>query len=177
MDKKSVLLATPLTPSKQTFERLGFTFKESEIPGVIEAFLPENWRAVGRNDGAVSTTVLYDAQNRVRAHSYSVSPSYVDIISGHTGLFSKYIINTVYCGGIFSRRQYKASVFENCPIIDDDTNPFYANNIFYGGRTKQALAYDPNAEKYNTDDPAIKKCFDFLQQNYPDWQNPEAYWD
>lgn len=177
MDKKTVLLATPLTPSKEAFERLGFTFKESDTPDVIEAILPENWRAVVKNDSAVCTTALYDAKNRVRAHSYRVNPSYTEILSGHTGLFCKYVINSVYRGGKFSRRKYKASVFENVPITDGHTEPSYAKELFSGGKTKQFLAYDPDTEKYNTDDPAIRKCFDFLQQNYPDWRNPEAYWD
>ena len=188
-NKNTVTLVKPLEPSIEAYRRLGFTFKECDNPDFIEATLPEGWKAVGRNDGAVYTTVLFDIKNRIRAHSYDISPSYAHILGGHTGLFCKYSIKSVNISKtrkfrrfrifrkFIKRKEYEIVVFENIPIINDETNPLYAKKIFSGGKSNCNLAYDRSTDRYCTEDPAVAKCINYMQLNFPDWQNPEAYWD
>ena len=178
MNKKTVLLVKPLEPSQEAFEKLGFTFKEIDHPLLIETTLPDGWNVTKRYDSAVATTVLYDKKNRIRAHSYQINPGYTHILIGHTGLFCKYEIKSIYHGGLLKKRRYEIAVLENTSIINHNiTDPLYAKNIFSGGRTKDMFIYDIDTDMYHTEYLPVKKCVKFMEQNYPDWRNPLAYWD
>lgn len=177
MNNKTVLLAKPLEPSKEAFEKLGFTFSKCDIPNLIEATIPEGWSVVRRNDGVISTVIIYDQKNRIRAHSYEVCSSYSEILSGHTGLFCRYSIKSIYLGGKNKNRKYEIAVCENTPIVNGDTDPLYDKKIFSAGRSKDILVYDCNTKKYLTEHRTVKKCVKFMEQNYPNWNDPLAYWD
>lgn len=176
-NKNTVTLVKPLEPSIEAYRKLGFTFKRDVNPDFIVATLPKGWHAEKRNDNAVYTTILFDSKNRVRAHSYEVIPSFLDIFRPHTELFCKYTIRPICLKGLYGYDRYEYAVLENSPAAEYETDPMYSEKLFSGGKPKCIFTFDEQTNRYYTEDHAIEKCVNFMRLNFPDWQNPEAYWD
>ena len=145
-------LPKDMSPSKEDFESLGFTFKDIGDDVLYQATLPDGWTL--KSDGY--WTYLIDEKGRERG-SYFYKGAFWDR-SGHMNLHTRF------------------RVCEGHTNSDDCDSPIkiYAKDadgtvIFDAGQCKEYYA-DGYEDK-------IKKAVEYLDTNYPEWNDPTKYWD
>lgn len=168
-EKRIIKFAKTMNPSKEAFESVGFEFSDSDDPNTFEVKLPDGWRAskcIGWDVRHYHN--IYDEKNRRRVwYLYGVSPfggSY-----GHSKLLCRYNV------------QDKFVDERECEYYDDaDMMVTYISDRALSGGDD--CLCEIGKFKFDEDDLEsskdlfLKACA-FLDENYPDWQNPLAYWD
>ena len=147
------LLPKDMRPSKEAFESLGFAFEDIGDDVLYHATLPDGWTL--KSDGGY-WTYLIDEKGRERG-SYFYKGAFWDR-SGHMNLHTRFRV----CDGHINS--------DNC----DSPIKVYAKDadgsiIFDAGQCKEYYA-DGYEDK-------IKEVIEYLNSNYPEWEDPTKYWD
>ena len=158
-----IMLAKVMEPPREEWEKLGFIF--NEIAGeevLLQAVLPKGWKLKQNENNAMWTDIL-DEKGTLRGQMFYKAAFYQQM--AHMELFKKYGI--------------KRNNISMDPIIDE---VYFGNSqevLFIGGRA--TLPLNPTEEQRNLYfeqlEEATQKVREFAAENYPDWENPLAYWD
>ncbi len=147
--------------SKAILEAAGVKF-----PGVVEGDdmfqyvdLPQGWKKVATDHSMRSK--LVDDKGRERAAIFYKAAFYDR--SAHMSLSQRFSYKRDY------DRQKKEGVTV-AHVMDCD-------KIVYTTEPIQLQLPMDEREKYELADQADKAAIEWLNKNYPDWQNPGAYWD
>ena len=157
---------THALPIKGTFgqrdiwEKLGFVFGEDADDLFVNVTMPEGWDLKPTSHSMWSD--LRDEQGRVRASMFYMAAFYDR--DAHISLNRRYTINQYDTQEGDSNSLVRVSVYdadamkkEPVHIIEQD----YANCIQNRHSVREALTKDAR---------------DWLNETYPDWENPLAYW-
>ena len=171
-----VLLATPLKPSGEVFQKIGV------IPGKqtgsrCSVTLPKGWsyRTV---KGNVSTeTTVYDDKGRARLHSTHVNARYLDYVKSETRLYRRYSIQVINRHDNNPDGEYEVVLCKIEPSFENQVSRLNDDIIFSAGRTRIEPVYDMNSHMYSSSHHVVRKCMEYADKNFPEWLNAEAYWD
>lgn len=171
MEKTSVQMALPLSPSQEAYEKLGFTFKKGGLDGnpeLITATLPEGWFLERHISPVNDSHTIYDADGVPRIYSLYVYPHRRHVITSETVMYRRYRLKAC-----------KLDDSGSCEMVlfDYKTN----KSIYSGGVCDHQPRFNYNLGEYFHDFPEDPECPVFWCQHYakehfPDWMNPEAYW-
>ena len=145
-------LPKDMRPSKEAFESLKFTFKDIGDDVLYQATLPDGWTL--KSDGGY-WTYLIDEKGRERGN-YFYKGAFWDR-SGHMNLHTRFRVCHEYISDDCD------SPIKICAKDADGTV------IFDAGQCKEYYA-DGYEDK-------MKKATEYLDTNYPDWNDPTKYWD
>lgn len=152
------------------YEDLGITFKEYQDELEITAILPEGWT----REGTGYWTTVYDEKKRARFTFFEKSAIYDRDAFTHKK--RRYTCDRDFTGD--HKDGYR--VIKHFVVDADGTVLFKcrAVKIKDESGSKDEEVSDRFWHKYYG---AIKrqeiKCEAYLNENYPDWKNPDAYWD
>lgn len=154
------LMARRMSPCKEEWEKLGFEF--FDIPGddvLYETTLPEGWSIVP-SEYPKKNNILDENKNVRGTIFYNIS--YYGIIA-EMHLYRRYNI-----------------VVEH----DDNLIEIYFGNkkekLFVAGQIHNSdypYDHDNNKAYFKEEDRLKKLAEDFAKENYPDWENFDAYWE
>jgi len=146
--------------TKAVLEAAGFKFvcvvPDDPMFQVVE--MPKGWQKKATDHSMWSN--LVDDKGRVRASIFYKAAFYDR--SAHMNLVSRFGVSRDY------DREKKEGVA--VAVVKDG-----ANVIFTTEPVKLPAREDKNY--YEIGDDAQKKAVEWLDQQYPDWKNPGAYWD
>ena len=176
MSKKTVQLATPLIPSPEVFQRVGFTFKTGKNNKEM-ATLPEGWTTNRIRGNIASEVTLYDEKRRARGHSDIVSNAFKNQVQSYTRMYTRYSIQVINMRDNHPDGNYEVFLCKIEPSFANQDSRLNHDIVFTAGRTQIEPKYDYIRGVYSDSNRAVRKCIEFANKNFPDWQNPEAYWD
>ena len=147
------LLPKEMYPSKESFEASGFTFQEEDDDVLLKTTLPEGWTIRARDD---DWSDFFDQKGRMRGTCY-----YKDAVCsrfGHMVLATRYRIS------------------HNYALPNDYSSPI----VITVRDSEGAVLFF--AGKYQKDDRELytrlkKVAEDWLNTQYPGWEDPSKYWD
>jgi hypothetical protein len=143
-------LPIDMKPSREVFEKVGFTFESIRDNVLCKATLPAGWTI--KNEGYWS--YIYDDKGRFRANSFY---KFWDMC-GHMKLCSRFYIG-----------------YEHV-VKDDVYSPVRV--AVKNSDDKVVFITEESAEEYSKEHDALRgKAKEYLNQNYPDWEDPTKYWD
>lgn len=145
------LIPKNIHPSKEAFEKLGFVFETVEDDDLYLATLPKGWKLDSSDYYCVT---LIDEQNRERA-SYHYETD-MRQFSGETNLLERFCVH-------FDPHRSSSPVKIS---VKDRAN---GNILFDAGEC--------NGNHTLTFEDLVNKAKSFLNEHYPDYENPFAYWD
>lgn len=146
------LVPSNMSPNKETFVNLGFEFKTIPNNSLYLATLPEGWKSVADEDFFVNLIDENGYEKGFYIH-YNCNNS--------MELNTRFYIspefdpddrakNSIYC---FVKDRINGKI-----LFSSGTYHYYSSNIF---------------DKFQK----IGKAKTFLNENYPDWEDPTKYWD
>jgi len=147
-------------PDKSLWESLGFKFKDIPNDDVLyEAELPEGWKVIPTEHQMWNNIV--DKNNMVRATMF-YKASFYDRDS-HMSLECCYSIFTQY-----DKDNNEKICFGNVNEV-----------LFCAGQVYKPQNSSPEERRKMHDDRERLSMIakKFAEENYPDWENPLAYWD
>ncbi len=155
-NRKYYLFPRKMRPNRETFEKIGFTFEKSNVKNKIKVFLPENWTVKEENG---TSRYFFDEKNRLRG----------EILNEYRSLYCH------FKGELCLRRRFNPSYkYKNKNDINSTVIVFIEdsdeNMICKIGECRNVYG----SEKFNE---LMKKAREYLDRNYPDWENPVNYWD
>ena len=171
-----VLLATPLKPSNEAFQKIGIQLGK-QTGSRCSVTLPKGWtyRTV---KGNVSTeTTVYDEKGRARIHSTHVSARYLDYVKSETRIYRRYSIQVINRHDNHADGDYEVVFCKIEPSFANQVSRLNDDIIFTAGRTRTEPVYDVNNHMYSSSHHVVRVCMEYANKNFPDWQNVEAYWD
>ncbi len=142
-----------MTPNKEDFESIGFTFEDVGDAVLYQATLPNGWKL--ESDGGYWTYFI-DEKGRNRGSSFYKGALYDR--RGEMSLTERFRID--YKRVDTENRESPIKVY----VIDTDKNI-----IFEAGQCEE-----PYSDEYYC---LVDKATDYMNVNYPDWENPSKYWD
>jgi hypothetical protein len=171
-----VQLATPLKPSSEVFQHIGVQL--GEITGnKYSATLPKGW-TYRRVKGNVSTeTVVYDEKGRARIHCNQVFAKYLAYVKSETRLYRRYSIQVINRHDNHPEGNYEVVLCKIEQSFENQVARLNDDIIFSAGRTSIEPQYDLNTHQYSSSHNVVRLCMEYANKNFPDWLNPEAYWD
>lgn len=141
-----------LTPGREAFEKVGFTFGEEVNDLFCNATLPAGWKKVATDHSMWSKIV--DDQGRERVSIFYKAAFYDREAFGR--LVGRYTLTTLYSGeGIPKDHNV-------CVVKDGD-------NVVWRGTPARSRDWDAQ-EAQSTAGTA------WLAEKFPDWRDPTAYW-
>lgn len=146
-------LPKDMKPNKETFESLGFIFKDINDDIFYQATLPKGWKL---KPNGFYYTIIIDEKNRKRVTFFCKSSSYDN--RGHMNLSKRF--STAYKHTDPENQKSPIKVF----IEDADESIFF--NV---GQCK--------SEYSNEYEDLLSKATEYLDTNYPEWKNPTKYWN
>lgn len=158
----TIKMAKNMYPSKEIWEEIGFQFTKIDYDDVLyNTTLPVGW-TVQHIENSPWFKIIDNLGNN-RGNMYFKATIYERV--AHMNLFSKYRIFPSYENGDYSRRYI---VFGN-----DEETLFVAGQV-HGIKnvTKEATSQIHKEEK-----ELIEKAKIWANENYPNWQKVDAYWD
>lgn len=159
MHKKQVTCLIPknMYEDYESFVAVGFQFEEdSQHEHLYKSTLPMGWTV---KPGTNGNFYLHDAQNRLRANVI-MKDTYMGI-----GLERRYNVFEFYNQNTHS---YAISV-----VDWDKTILFTTTGHCTSHLTKSRTGYVRTSE-YNA---ILAECDAYLENNFPEWQDPTKYWD
>ncbi len=155
-----IKLAKKMYPSREMFEKLGFTFEEIEGDRVlVNATLPEGWSLEPTNSSY--WTDILDDKGRRRAYMFYKAAFYDR--DAHMDLSRRYSVHEDELEGDIREIYFGAP----------DEKLFVAGSVHYSWempREERVVAYD---EK----EALIAAAEAWGKENYPEYYDPTAYWD
>lgn len=158
----NIMLAKNMRPSRESWERLGFTFLDIPDDDVLcKASLPEGWR-IEATEHSMWNNII-DEKGRTRGSMFYKAAFYDR--NAHMDLSCRYGVRSDY--------------------IDDDctTTEIYFGNkdekIFVAGQVH--MPKDATKEvrfaNYEKEEKLYELAKQFGNENYPNWLDASAYWD
>lgn len=144
------------------FESLGFEFSDGELPRTWLVKLPDGWNAYRYRGGWKFRHFysLHDEKDRVRGFFYyGIRPIFGEYGSAKLYQRYSYITQTISSG-------------EEALFIIDNALPKREKRIVFLGMYAQE--YEDDLEE---EEEMLNTACAYLNQHYPDWRNPLAYWD
>lgn len=146
------LLPKNMKPNKETFEGLGFKFKNIKDKNFCLATLPTGWKSVW--DNILDCPCIVDEKECDRA-SYFFSNGKSTLLMG-----IRFSIHTEPIGS----GHYPSHIIVS--VIDNSNND---KTLFVVGQCER----EGSAEYIEL----IDKAHVYLDEHYPDWKDPTKYWD
>lgn len=143
----------PLDCPREHLEALGFRFGEPAEGIFISAVFPAGWTLKATNHSMYSD--LLDDKGRVRGGVFYKAAFYDRKARMH-GLKTRYRIERPW---------------DDTPMFTFTAQDFDGSVLFASEEVPQREGF-PAVKQ----DAAENSCKDWLTANYPDWQNPIAYW-
>lgn len=152
-ERKTYKLPKAMKPSKETFESLGFIFKDIGDDVMYQVTLPKGWTI---KPSAGYWSYLVDEKDRRRGSSF-----YKRTYFTHRG--NMHLVQRFHKDFEYDDPESMNSPV-NVYVIDYD-----GTIVFRAGQAKEAYS----KEFYEL----MNKANEYLIANYPDWNNPTKYWD
>lgn len=148
----TLMLPRDLRPNKKSFESVGFTFEDVGDDVLYQATLPEGWKL---EQTSPYWNNLIDEKDRKRGYSF-----YENVLerTGRMSLSRRFIISAVFTNSEDPQSSITVSVKD-----------FNGTIVFPAGECNEFFT-----PEYET---LIQKCTQFLESNYPEWKDPDKYWD
>ncbi len=154
----STMMAKEMEPSREEWEKLGFTF--TDIPGdevLCEASLPEGW-SMEETDHPMWINIV--DQNGMKRGSMFYKAVFYDRVA-RMSLHCRY--------GAFSDYSADGSIVEIYFGSSDAQE-----KLFVAGKLNRSTL---SKEFFKEQDRLLAVAEKFGDKNYPDWRNINAYWD
>lgn len=150
-----IYLPKNMKPDKDVFEKVGFTFQDTDDDVLYKATLPDGWELKRET---TSLSLIIDEKGQKRGYSefytkYIISLGYLER-AGHMSLNPRFSIEVAD----LDKTKFLC-------VKDVSTNRF----IYIAGECA-SLNVDSFEKLYN-------KCTEFLNEHYPDWEDVTKYWD
>lgn len=145
------------------FRRLGFTFGDTGDDLFVEVQFPSGWRK--RPTVHAMWSDLVDNQGRVRGGIFYKAAFYDQ--RAHINLLTRYRVDS-YVEVDVPDRRCQVQVTDLAKVVGVDIK---SGAVFIAG------TYAANAKDWKEQDQLTAKAKAWLKEHYPDWANPEAYWD
>lgn len=154
--RKSYLLPKKMSPNKEAFINVGFTFEKCTLKDKIKVYLPENW-TIKEENGVLR--YFYDQKNRLRG----------EILHEYKSLYCD------FKGEICLRRRFHPSyIYKNKNYVNSVVIVFIEDT---DGKMVLKIGECRNVFDCKEFDELMTKAKEYLNRNYPDWKNPSSYWD
>lgn len=151
--RRNCRLPKKMAPSKEAFEAFGFTFEDIGDDVLCKATLPDGWTL--ESDGEYCT-YLVDEKNRKRG-IYFYKGAFYDR-SGHMNLLKRF---RVICDDA-NPETYEGPYTISAKDVDGTI-------LFTAGKCEELYS----GEYYDL----INLAEEYLDANYPEWEDPTKYWD
>lgn len=151
----------PTECPREKLESLGFVFGEAVDDIFTYVQFPEGWSKVPTENSMWSD--LVDNKGRKRGGIFYKAAFYDR--SAHMNLDRKITCNQVF----ESQDDYEAGHIKY-RVMDDDESVLYENKYATDGKRCEGNYWD-------VDSIAETNAREWLEKNYPDYNNPMAYWD
>ncbi len=155
---RNVQLAKNMRPNKEEWEKLGFMFFETEDSVLYNAKLPEGW-SIQKTEHSMWNDIV-DDQGRLRATMF-YKGSFYDR-NAHMRLENRYGVRSEYIDNMeeiyFGSKNEKLFV---AGVLDENENK----------------ALEESRTRWDRERELVKLAEEFGKENYPDYENPLAYWD
>ena len=171
-----VLLATPLKPSDEVFQKIGIQL--GKYTGSRRSVtLPKGWKYRTEKGNVSTETTVYDEKGRARIHSTHVNARYLDYVKSETRIYKRYSIQVINRHDNNVDGDYEVVLCKIEPSFVNQVSRLNDDIIFSAGRTRIEPVYDMNNHMYSASHHAVRMCMEYADKNFPDWLNIEAYWD
>jgi hypothetical protein len=138
-------------------QKIGFVYGKDVDEMCVECEIPKGWSKVPCKHR--SFVDIKDEQSRTRAIIFSMFLEGKPWLRANVTTLTRFRINTIY-----QIQDSKA----HCVVLDCEKVVFdagaYTHNRFDDEETDRRVL------------TLIRNCNSFLEENYPDWLNPLAYW-
>lgn len=141
-----------MTPTMEEYEGLGFTFKKADNSAEYLATLPEGWTVSGHG----YWKNIIDEKGRTRGRFFYNPID--DVKKGEMTLTPRYYIG--------SEKIFPRVIKSAIRIVVNDAN---GSTIVTIGQCNMLYSGEYNK--------LVSTATDFLNQNFPGWENPTKYWD
>ena len=152
MDTTALVIPRNIHPSISSFEELGFTFASSSN-GAYAVNLPNGW---SMSSTSHNSSVLFDDKNRKRGFSFFAFCAAAK--KDRVELLTRY--------SVASKRLAENDRYSPVLVYIADSDGKNIHDI--------GLCGTDNGEEYSQ---LLHQAEDYLDVNYPDWRNPNKYWD
>ena len=146
-------LPRDMNPSQETFEAIGFKFEDIGDDVLFQATLPEGWTL--ESDGGYWTYLIDEKGNK--RGSYFYKGAFYDR-NGHMNLTQRFHATYEH----IDSEDWKSPVKVLVKDVDDTI-------LFEAGECDKAYS-----DEY---DVLMSKARDYLNTNYPGWEDASKYWD
>jgi len=153
--------------TREQFEAMGIVFGDDIDDLFIEAQLPEGWEKKSAEHSMWS--YLLDDKGRKRAAIFYKAAFYDR--SSHMSISRRYSFHIQPLGGYESEegeKSYGEQVLEGV-ITDCDKDIIW--------RTEDIDPQERDIKPFEVRDILEPLCLEWLNNKFPDWENPQAYWD
>jgi hypothetical protein len=148
-----------LNGKREDLEAMGIVFGDNADDLFVNVTLPEGWTKQATDHSMWSD--LLDDKGRKRAAIFYKAAFYAR--NAHLSL----------------NRRFGFTTYESCDAEGNDADYNEATHqkvvIWDGGEEIKVIGLWEKQD-YKAADPLGAEARDWLQENYPDWQNPMAYW-
>ena len=135
--------------------------------------LPVGWKIKGKKIPHFFT--LTDEKGRGRAGMYYMSmPASTNIWITRRFNYKTTVTQKSWDEDELTNENSNENETTTVEIIDDGENTKNVIHTFTNNETKEERKI---REAYKIQEQALVKAQKWLTENYPDWKNPEAYWD
>lgn len=152
MDATALVMPRNMFPSKSSFEDLGFSF-DSSSNGAYAVNLPNGWSTLSSSH---NSSVILDDKNRKRGFSFF----------GFCSVAKKDRVELLTRYNVASKRLAHNDRYSPLLVYIADSDGKNIHDI--------GLCGTDNSEDYFQ---LVHKAENYLDESFPDWRNPNKYWD
>lgn len=177
--KQKVILTGPMKPNIDVVRAMGIKLTEMKTKSSSKytAVLPEGWSAQ-KTKGNISTEiVIYDDKNRARVHCSQVAANFLYIAKSETRVYRRYSVQVINRHDNHPEGNFEVILCKIEPSFENQGPRLIDDIVFNAGRTRIEPQYDNNIHTYSRSHSVVRACAEYADHNFPDWMNPEAYWD
>lgn len=160
MKNNKPYIVKPRYENEKYFKELGIEIIPSPPRGTY-VNLPDGWSFKTESSWIAESTTIYDENGRGRIYSAHFFPTKRYVQDDILTVWKRYNIRetTDYSGEV---DMYKVTIVDFAEKTID--NPATEHVVFSAGVASNR-------------DELVKKCNKYMDEHYPDWNNPLAYWD
>lgn len=137
------------------FDALGIKIIPSPPCGTY-VDLPDGWTFNTESGWIAESTTIYDDKGRRRIYSVHYFPTKRYVHDDSLTVWARYNVRKLEVKGVDGALQHNVVVTDFADMSD----------IFSAGIVD-----------WRDDKPLVEKCEAYLNEHYPDWKNPLAYWN
>lgn len=151
-----LMVPKKMSPNKEVFESVGFTFEDVGDNDCYQATLPVGWKSYSESE--FGGTTLLDEKGRERGFFFYKTLPY-ESDNGILKLCTRFEVNWNFINPENWNGPVEVLVVD---YVEDTV-------VFNAGQCDEL-----ESKEYNQ---LHEKASEFLNNNYPDWENPLKYWD